>query len=84
MILHNYVFSLHWGALTSKTEIQTGNPQLQTDIFQSLQTDESYTDILSCWWTSLALQAHKTKFFVVYKMQCSEAFHAKISIALGN
>ena len=41
-----YVFSLHWGTQTSKTEIQTGNPKLQTDIFQSLQTDESYTDIL--------------------------------------
>lgn len=41
-----YVFSLHWGTQTSKTEIQTGNPKLQTDIFQSLQTDESYTDVL--------------------------------------
>ena len=46
LILHNYVFSLHWGTQTSKTEIQTGNPKLQTDIFQSSQTDESYTDIL--------------------------------------
>lgn len=45
LILH-YVFSLHWGTQTSKTEIQTGNPKLQTDIFQSSQTDESYTDIL--------------------------------------
>ena len=45
LILHMY-FLCTGEHKTSKTEIQTGNPKLQTDIFQSSQTHESYTDIL--------------------------------------